>query len=150
MKKFKEVIVHNYHQHQSSGGALILRVMIGLTFLIHGYDKLADIAPVIKFFGSLGLSPFQAYLVGWVELVGGALLILGLFMKPSTIALMTVMAVAVFGVPGKSTGLFWGHEYEFVLLIALLGLYVLGSGRYSLLHVYHKYRHGTPIATDAK
>lgn len=143
MKRIKEILVHTYRQHHSSGGVLILRVMIGLVFLLHGYDKVSDIAPVIKFFGMLGLSSFQAYLVGWVELLGGALIILGILMKPSTVALMTVMAVAVFGIPGKSSGLFWGHEYEFVLMILLLGLYVTGSGKYSLAHLCHKRCHAT-------
>jgi putative oxidoreductase len=63
-----------------SAGLLILRLVVGVTFLLHGLDKLGDLAAEERFFASLDipapglLAPFVAV----TETVGGVLLIAGL------------------------------------------------------------------------
>jgi putative oxidoreductase len=74
----------------------LLRIVVGFTFSLHGYQK---------FFGALGgLGGQKAELVsmmgaaGVLETFGGALIILGLFTRPTAFILCGQMAVAYFRV----------------------------------------------------
>jgi putative oxidoreductase len=71
----------------------ILRVMAGITFLLHGWPKLGNPAGFIGFVGSLGF-PLPA-LFGWLvillEIAGGLLLIIGLAVRPVSLLLAIEM-----------------------------------------------------------
>jgi putative oxidoreductase len=64
----------------ASAGVLLLRVVVGVTFLLHGLDKLGDLSSAEQLFGSLGIPApaLMAPFVAVTETVGGALLIAGL------------------------------------------------------------------------
>ena len=49
---------------------LILRVALGAVFIVHGYDKLANLVATQQFFVAIGLPAFLALVVGAVEFVG--------------------------------------------------------------------------------
>lgn len=75
----------------SAFGLGILRLVISLTFLCHGLQKLFGILgghrmPLVSMFG----------LAGMLELIGGILLFLGLFTRPVAFVLCGEMAVAYF------------------------------------------------------
>ena len=72
----------------------ILRIMTGLLFLQHGTAKLLKI-PVIPMFANLSLTSPPG-IAGILELVGGALMILGLFTRSTAFVLSGLMAVAYF------------------------------------------------------
>ncbi len=72
----------------------ILRIMTGLLFLQHGTAKLLKI-PVIPMFANLGLTSPPG-IAGVLELVGGLLMILGLFTRSTAFVLSGLMAVAYF------------------------------------------------------
>lgn len=127
-----------YGHHKPEGGVLILRLVIGILFISAGWHKVSDISATITGFASLGFTPFQAYLVAWVELLGGLLLVLGILIKPTCVALATVMAVAVFGTPFHPRDIYFGHDYQFILLVFFLALYIMGPGKYSLAHLWLK------------
>ncbi len=60
-------------------GSLIIRLVLGFTFLVHGFQKWqGGIENTVGFFDSLGIPGFMAYIVATIELVGGILIILGL------------------------------------------------------------------------
>ncbi len=126
-----------YRHHKPSGGALILRIALGLLFISEGWTKLHDLAGTIKFFDMLGFSGPAGWvmLVAYVELIGGILILLGLLTKPVCVALAIEMAVIIWGVSSHG-GAFWGHPFEFFLLLALLSLYIGGPGKYSLAHLW--------------
>ena len=125
-----------YRHHKPSGGELILRLARGALFIYEGWTKLSGIAGTEHFFAMLGLvSHGWVYLVAYTELIGGILLVVGLLTKPVCVALAIDMAVVVWGVPSKG-GFFWGHPYEFYLLMTLLALYVMGPGKYSLARLW--------------
>ena len=71
----------------------VLRIMSGLLFLQHGTTKYLSI-PVTKMTGVSPLSMSGA--AGLIELVGGALLVIGLFTRPVAFILSGTMAVAYF------------------------------------------------------
>ncbi len=72
----------------------VLRIMTGLLFLQHGTAKLFKI-PVIPMFANLNLMTPPG-IAGIFELVGGLLMILGLFTRSVAFVLSGLMAVAYF------------------------------------------------------
>ena len=72
----------------------VLRVMSGLLFMQHGTAKLLGIPQMAMF---AKLQPFTlSWFAGVLELVGGALLVIGLFTRPVAFVLSGLMAFAYF------------------------------------------------------
>ncbi|OAJ73899.1 oxidoreductase [Brevibacillus sp. SKDU10] len=108
-------------------GALILRVVLGLTFLLHGLDKFqGGIENIVGFFESIGLPGFLAYVVGTIELVGGILLILGLGTRVISFLLMVIMVGATLKVK-LAAGFIGGYELDLALFAMALYLALSGS-----------------------
>ncbi|MFC8688300.1 DoxX family protein [Brevibacillus porteri] len=117
--------------------ALILRVIAGLTFAIHGVAKFQmGLENVAGFFGTMGLPAFIAYLVAFLEVVGGIALILGLGTRVFAGALSVVMIGAIFtaklavGFLGGEGGA--GYELDLALLAMLVALGISGSSKFAL------------------
>ena len=71
----------------------VLRIMSGLLFLQHGTTKYLGL-PETKF---TGIDPMSlGGIAGMIELVGGALLVIGLFTRPVAFVLSGTMAAAYF------------------------------------------------------
>ena len=107
---------------------LIFRATLGLIFVAHGWQKLFMDGPV-ETAGKL-----SAYIVGGGELLGGALLVVGLLTTLAAGALALLMLAALYFVHLNS-GLFiadGGFEYVLVLIVSLLMIVVFGSGRASI------------------
>ena len=75
---------------------LVLRLVWGWQFLVTGLGKLQNHARVTEFFSSLGIPApsLNAWFVGGLEMVGGLLLILGLFSRLIALPLTGNMLVA--------------------------------------------------------
>ena len=120
----------------------LLRVAVGLLFMGHGGQKLFGWfgGPGIDGFtaslAKMGLepAPFWAYFEASAEMIGGALLVLGLLTPLAAAAIIGEMLVATLKVHAAKG--FWsqegGFEYNAVLIVMLLGIGLMGSGRYSL------------------
>jgi putative oxidoreductase len=122
-------------------GTLLIRLGLGVVFLVHGYPKMTGRWKDIK--GSqeslsnsirrLGL-PFprhMAVLVGTIEFFGGAMVLLGLWTRWAALGLVAVMLVAS-GRNIVQKGFMNSGDFPFSLLTTLLGLIFLGSGSFSL------------------
>lgn len=130
---------------QAQYGITLLRVMIGIIFVMHGGMKLfvMGLDGTAGFFGQIGI-PFayaNAVLVTFVELVGGALLVAGLFTRFVTPLIAATMVVAIATVHG-SKGFFLPEGYEFALtmLVANVSLFLTGSGALALDNVIGRER----------
>jgi putative oxidoreductase len=116
-------------------GLLVLRLVVGVTFLLHGLDKLGGLDGVEMFFDSLGIPApgFMATLVALTETVGGVLLIVGLLTPVAGIALAIDMLVA--GLTAHADKGFFVDKggYELVLLLGTgcVALLIAGAGRFS-------------------
>jgi len=119
---------------------LLIRLYWGWQFAETGWGKLHHIHHVIGFFSSLGLPlpGLMAPFVSAVELVGGILLILGLWSHITGLVLMIDMLVAywvadraalasIFSDPGK----FWGAD-PYTFFFASLIVFIFGAGLFSL------------------
>lgn len=119
---------------------LVLRLYWGALFLMAGKGKLTNIDRVVDFFTSLHIPMplFNAYLVGCTELVGGALLFLGLFSRLASLPLTISMVVAYLTAHIEATHQIFKDPENFVaqapFLFLLTSLLVLafGPGRFSV------------------
>jgi len=75
---------------------LVARVVVGVVFVTTGRGKLHEMPKVIDFFRQLGIPApeLQAPMVAIVELVGGAMILLGLGARLAALPLMATMVVA--------------------------------------------------------
>ena len=120
---------------------LVLRVGLGAVMLAHGLNHIyggGKIAGTGRWFESLGMRPgiVHAWLASITEVVGGALLVLGLLTPLGGAAIIGVMAVA--GITNhRGNGFFIfrpGEGWEYVMTLGLAGfaIAVLGAGGWSL------------------
>lgn len=116
----------------------IFRVTLGLVFVAHGWQKLFVQGPIETAgqFSAFGVpqAKLSAYIAGVGELVGGALLVVGLLTTFIAGALALLMVAALYFVH-LSRGIFvsdGGFEYVAVLIAGLFIIVVFGSGRASI------------------
>lgn len=122
----------------TAAGLLVLRVVTGVIMIVHGWQKffVDGIDGVSAFFGSMGipLAGVSATAVATIELVGGLLLVAGLGTRIVGAVFATAMAGAIGFVHGGNGFLATAGGYEFVLLLAGVGvaLALTGGGRFSV------------------
>jgi putative oxidoreductase len=118
-------------------GATLLRVSLGAMWIAHALLKLLvfTLPGTARFFDSVGFPGFLAYPVFAVELLGGLMLVLGLYARQAALALVPVMLAAmsvhlgngwVFTSPGG------GWEYPLFLAMASVAQWLLGDGALAL------------------
>jgi len=110
----------------------VLRVITGLMIIEHGTAKLIGF-PVVPSFANLQpLSLLGA--AGFIELIGGALLVIGLWTQPAAFILSGEMAVAYFMVhaPRSFFPLINGGTLAIIYCFACLYLSIAGAGPWSL------------------
>ena len=125
----------------------LMRVVIGYNLLMHGWAKVtsqAGAAGVAGYMAKLGLEPGTAfaYAAIFLETVGAACLIIGLFTRFFAAALAIEIAIAfvVVHLPKGFTISNNNGGYEYVLLIGIVLLFVAirGGGPYSVDRVIGK------------
>jgi putative oxidoreductase len=116
---------------------LILRVSLGLLFLAHGLLKVLifTLPGTAQFLSSIGLPGFMAYLVVPMEIVGGILLIAGIYTRWVALALFPILLVATFKVHAANGWLFsnegGGWEFPAFFMVATIVQFLLGDGAYT-------------------
>jgi putative oxidoreductase len=133
------------HPHQTNdklhGAIVLVRVLVGWVYLSEGIQK-------FLFSESLGVGRFikigipapeiMAPFVGVVEIVFGALILLGLFARLASIPLLIDIVVAILTtkIPMLLHDGIWKMAHEartdFSMLLGLLFLLIVGGGRWSL------------------
>jgi putative oxidoreductase len=115
---------------------LVARVTLGVLFVSTGWGKVHDLDKVANFFGDLGIPAPQlnAVMVSFVELVGGALLLVGLASRLAALPLIASMAVAIVTAQRDQVSglpdLFGLVEWTYLVL--LLWVALSGPGKLSL------------------
>lgn len=119
-------------KNYSDLGLLLLRIGVGVIFIIAGWGKLTGIEGVQGFFGNIGipLPAVMAWVVAIVEFVGGIMVLLGAYARIPYLLLAIIMAVAL--MTTKLGGEFSAARLDLMLLLASLALFLIGSGKYSV------------------
>jgi len=119
-------------------GLLILRIGLGLMFIIHGFPKLAGgpdgwagLGGSMKVVGIDFFPVFWGFMAAVAETFGGFLLIVGLFYRPVCMLLVFTMVIAALVHLGKGDGL-KGASHAIELGIVFLSLIFIGPGKYSV------------------
>lgn len=114
----------------------VARLALGTVFVQSGWGKLHDLPRVVAYFASLGIPgpELQAPFVACVELVGGVLVLGGLFTRIAWVPLAATMIVALAtarrGDVATAGDLF--GTVEFLYLLAFGYLAAFGAGALSL------------------
>ena len=125
-----------------SWGLALLRLVVGVIFVMHGWQKLSmGFQNVAGFLGSVGipLPTIAAVLLTLVEFVGGIALIFGVLTRyvAALLSIDTMVALITVHIKG---GFFAakGVEFPLLLLVANLNLILAGAGALSVSAIRKK------------
>jgi putative oxidoreductase len=123
-------------------GLLLIRLVVGLTFVGHGAQKLFGwfggygLKGTGGWMESIGLKPgvTMAFLAGLSELLGGALFAAGVYTWVGAVLITVTMLVAIVKVHLKNG--YWltqnGYEYNLAVIAVVVGVALIGPGAYVL------------------
>ena len=119
-------------------GLLLLRIGLGVMFVVHGFPKLAGgpaaWAGLGGVMGAVGLNfapAFWGFLAALAEFGGGLLLAVGLWFRVACFGLLITMIMATVMHLTKGDG-FSGYSHALESAFVFLGLLLAGPGKYSL------------------
>lgn len=118
----------------SDWSLLALRLVVGIIFLVHGWPKLKKLVETWGNFSMMGFKPgwFWGTIVAVLEVVGGALLVLGIWVQVPALLLAIQMLVATFWKIKNGQKFSGGYELDVILVAAALVIMTMGSGAFSL------------------
>lgn len=121
-------------------GILLLRVSVGIVLIPHGVYKFQKLDFLNKKWREhYGFPEPSVPLVGFLQIVGGLMIILGVFTVWTSLLQLLIMLVATYisiwnhGEPFLSTPDGKGWDFNFLLIGALIALLLFGDGKLSLL-----------------
>lgn len=132
----KRFFAAHEHGHLASVALLVLRVVAGAAFMMHGWSKIQN---PFGWMGPEAFAPgFLQALAALSEFGGGLAWVLGLLTPLAALGIASTMAVATYmhavmrGDPFVAMGPGSSFELPLVFLCIALVLITLGPGRYSL------------------
>ena len=119
-----------------AAGALVLRLALGVMFIAHALLKyyVFTLPGTGQFFASLGLPSALAYVTFYAELVGGVLLLLGVYTRYVAVALVPILLGATWAHAGNGwvfTAPNGGWEYPAFLTVAAIVQALIGDGAFA-------------------
>ncbi|WP_059105941.1 DoxX family protein [Shouchella shacheensis] len=110
-------------------GLFILRVVFGLTFLMHGLDKFSSgIDGTAGFFESIEVPGFMAGIVALIEVIGGLAILLGFATRLFSAIFAIIMMGAIYFAK-LPAGFLGGYELDLILLATSI-LFLLNGSRF--------------------
>ncbi len=130
--------MQNFLSRYMDLGLLLLRLGLGIAFLLHGIPKIMGgpekwqgLGGAMSMLGITFAPVFWGFLAALSEALGGALLILGIFFRPACLFLAITMAVALnMHIAKGDTFAVYSHALEDG--IVFLCLILIGPGKYVL------------------
>ena len=151
--------------HLQSLGLLVIRLAWGWELLESGHGHLSDVAGTAKNFADWGI-PFptaNVYISGTTEMVGGVLIMLGLFSRFISIPLFINFCVAYLTASRDKVTHFFSQDVSniiddsaFPFLVMSLLILAFGAGKFSVDYLIARFvlhhppegeTHGFPVAT---
>jgi len=126
----------------------ILRIILAFVFSLHGYRLVYGMFPQLARRGGVGRMPLDGLpqFTGYIAIVGGALLFLGLLTKVASLvlSLQSLAAYLLIAAPRSPIPLRAGANEVLLYFFVFLYLAVLGGGIWSLDFMIQKWRAQTP------
>jgi putative oxidoreductase len=116
----------------------LLRISLGLMFVAHSVVLkygLYTLEGTAGYFSSIGLPAFLAYVVFWMEAIGGVMLIVGYQSRLVSAALLPIMVGALWAHAGNGWMFAFengGWEYPLYLIVLQVAQILLGDGAFAL------------------
>ncbi|NHN32158.1 DoxX family protein [Paenibacillus agricola] len=111
----------------------IMRIIVGILFIAHGVAKFQmGLGNTAGWFGSIGIPEFMAYVVAFLELIGGIALVVGLLTRYFAIGFILLLLGAILmvklpiGLLGNAQ--MAGYELDLALL-AIVGYFAIANER---------------------
>ncbi len=124
MSKDKSCVCASCPTSCGSWSLLLLRIVVGIAFIFHGWPKIMAMP------GLLGLPGWIGSAIGVIEVLAGIAMIVGIFTKWAGYLLAIIMAVALVFIHIKMG---WGSsELPLLLLVSSLTVAWCGPGVWSL------------------
>ena len=115
--------------------SLLLRIILGIVFIVHGYPKFKNFTGTKDFVKSLGFPfhKFFSFMLSFAEFIGAIMLLFGFATRIFLVLLFISMSVAFyFNAFAWKKGFASGYELDLVLLACIIALFLLGAGSYSV------------------
>lgn len=132
----------NYPDKYKDIGLLIVRIGIGIMFMIHGYPKITGgmekwetLGNSMGSFGITLMPAFWGFMAAFAEFFGGLMIVLGLFFRPAVVLLVITMLVAT---SKHWPSGFGKYSYPAESAIWFIGLFFTGPGRYSIDELWRR------------
>ena len=107
---------------------LVLRIVLGVIMIGHGYSKVfGGLSHHVQFVSSLGLPGWLAYVSAVTEFFGGILVITGLLTRCVSLAILIDLGVAIAKLHWKN-GLLGNGGYQFPLALAAIAFALVFFG----------------------
>ena len=130
-------ILRSRYRYQDIG-LLLLRLGVGIAFILHGWPKLAggpqhweQMGQSMQMVGISFAPAFWGFMAGFAEAVGGIMLLLGLFFRPFCVLLLATMLIAIMSHISRGDD-FNGYSHALEAAVLFCSLLLIGPGRYSL------------------
>jgi putative oxidoreductase len=119
-------------------GLLIIRLGLGMSFVVHGFPKMfggphvwQKVGGAMSAFGVHVAPTFWGFMAAFAELGGGILMILGFYFRPAVLSMAITMSVALRMHLSKGDP-FNTYSHALELAIVFVGLLFVRPGRFSL------------------
>lgn len=124
-------------------GLFLVRIMLGIVFIGHGAQKVfgafggSGLESFISWVATLGVPAYLGYLAAFAELIGGTMLLLGIYAELGALMVIAVMVGALYLVH-LPHGFFIqnnGYEYVLGLIVNSLAIVIGGPGAIALVPI---------------
>jgi putative oxidoreductase len=125
-------------EQQIDAGIAVLRISLGVMFVAHSVvlkHFVYTLPGTAQYFESIGLPGVLAYVVFWLEAIGGAALVLGIGTRIAAAALVPVLVGATWAHAGNGwvfSNADGGWEYPLYLTVLAGAQVLLGEGAFAL------------------
>ena len=137
------MILHKLDRYRDAG-LLVLRIGIGVMFMLHGFPKVMGgpegwtrIGAATAAIGLDFAPTFMGFIAAMAEFGGGLLLVLGLLTRPACALLCITMLVATIMHVQNEDG-FNRYSHALEAAIVFFSLLLIGPGRFSLDETWSK------------
>ena len=117
---------------------LILRIALGVIFVAHGWPKLRNLKTTAKNFDGMGFKPGALFgtITALLEFFGGIALVIGFLTAAFAGLFVLEFAVILIWKWARRLPLVGGWELDLLIFAAVLALFALGGGAFSLDRIW--------------